>query len=140
MRGKSQLLVDQPGSHEPVVISSYSSPNGSRAGELTQALAHALDSDRARQDGVMLTASICNQAFCNEALHDTSPFGVGTELHTDSWRVIRVYPDSEMVAFESETPDDDRAGETYGFNEFIHSETDASPTTEVADLPGGNRQ
>lgn len=121
MGNRGYITVEQYGNADPVMLYTHN-----RAHELPTVLAKALEHGERWGEHDALAHVIYSQL--TDGVVSPYGYGIGTVVYDDAWRVITVDPDpnEQTVVFESDhgARNDDRSGEEYGFEEFVHSELD----------------
>lgn len=131
MGNRGQIKVEQRGDDPAVYLYSHWNASG-----LPALLARALQPGE-RWDDHEYLARIIFDKLSADTSRDHLGVGIGTNQHGDVWRVIEVDPDEQELRFLADTgfdhQTDERAGETYSFEEFVASELgdNAVPTGSV---------
>ena len=114
MGDRGHIVVEQYGDNDPVVLYAHW-----RASELPAILATAL-SHQERWDDPGYLARIIFDELTDHA-GDFTGAGIGTEIHGDVWRVIRVDPNNKEVIFEdpNDYDRDEYSGNKYSFERFV---------------------
>ena len=115
MGDRGNIVIEQWGEEStPVVLYTHW-----QATNLPEILASALSHRERWTDHEYLARIIFDEisSRCSEF----TGCGIGTQVHADVWRVIRVDPDEQEIEFDSGELlfADNRSGETYTFEEFI---------------------